>query len=175
MKILIKAGPSIKVAAGAKEIVLVSPGMPVPFPFTAIASQAEAEAGTNNTKGMTPLQVSNEMKSRNHLEENNEGNQTQNETGTATIDLLAGGKQKLTAGGAYDITIEFSNIPASGSASLTLDAINFGVASSIIWPVTMETSGGDAFSYTASGKDKFELEFEDGALVWAGQSSEDSQ
>lgn len=134
------------------------------------ASQAEAEAGSDNTKVLTSLRTKQAIDSKNLMPKSGgaftAAVQTKsNAIGASNIDLSLGNIFTKTISGATTFTL--SNVPASGTVSsfileLTNPSTNVTFWSNVRWP------SGVTPVFTATGKDILGFYTIDGGSNWNG-------
>lgn len=90
-------------------------------------------------------------------------------SGSTTFDLSAANFQFGTLGG--DISVTFSNWPASGKAEFVTIEITNGGAHSISWPGAVEWDGGSAPALQSSGVDTLVFYSRDGGTTIRGMHS----
>lgn len=89
-------------------------------------------------------------------------------TGTVTLDCSAANFFALNTTGGGNVTIAFSNVPATGSVFFITVEITAGGAHTVTWPAAVQWPGGNAPVQTASGKDVYVLYTRDGGTTWNG-------
>lgn len=134
------------------------------------ASQAEAEAGADNTKVLTSLRVKQAIDSKNLMPKSGgsftAGVQTKSTAiASLDIDLALGNVFSKTISGASTLTL--SNVPSSGTVAsfileLTNPSTNVTFWSNVRWP------SGVAPVFTTTGKDILGFYTTDGGSNWNG-------
>lgn len=88
-------------------------------------------------------------------------------TGTVTLDCSAGNFFALNTTGGGNITIAFSNVPATGQVFFCTIEIT-AAAHTVTWPAAVQWPGGNAPVQTLNGKDVYVLYTRDGGTTWNG-------
>lgn len=89
-------------------------------------------------------------------------------SGAVTLDCATANFFALDTTGGGNITISFSNVPATGSVFFVTVEIKAGGAHTVTWPAAVRWPGGSAPVQTASGTDVYVLYTRDGGVTWNG-------
>ncbi len=87
-------------------------------------------------------------------------------TTTKTFNFNDGGIQKVTFSGSVTITLAVSNFPTADGAGIIIDAVNWGVVTSVSIPAAWKFEGGIAPAFTVSGLDRLVL-YHDGDNLYS--------
>lgn len=127
--------------------------------FSEIADQAEAEAGEDNTKGMTPLRTKEAITA---LVPKTGFVNLGEVSGAVALDMSAGLVFRFTPTG--DVTISVTNVPAGSSRIQVL--VDDAGAHSITWPVSFTWDAGSEPTLPASGRTTVDVFTADGGTAW---------